>query len=158
MSLWLAGCDTSTPQTAELQSADAVGQVKAVEDNADDNNRGTMLDVHWQWIKTVTPVEEIVADAPERYTLTLMSGGRAEMLFDCNRGSGSYEIDGNGLTLGPMMSTRMACPDGTQDAVYMQYLQRVTTFFLRDGALYLELPVDSGTMEFRQAGKAPEVS
>ena len=87
--LLLIGCDTSTPQAVERQSVEAAAPVETVEDNADENKPGTMLDVEWQWVKTVTPVEEIVAAAPQRYTLTLRSDGRAEMLFDCNRGSSS---------------------------------------------------------------------
>ena len=33
----------------------------------------------------------------------------------------------------------------------MRDLQRVTSFFVEDGTLYLELPYDSGTMRFREA-------
>lgn len=33
----------------------------------------------------------------------------------------------------------------------MRDLQRVVSFFVQDGALYLELPYDSGTMRFREA-------
>jgi heat shock protein HslJ len=45
----------------------------------------------------------------------------------------------------------MACPPDTQDASFMRDLQRVASFFIERGELYLELPVDSGTMRFRQA-------
>ena len=37
------------------------------------------------------------------------------------------------------------------DGPFMRNLQRVTSFFLQDGLLYLELPYDSGTMKFRPA-------
>ena len=33
----------------------------------------------------------------------------------------------------------------------MRDLQRIASFFIERGELYLELPVDSGTMRFRQA-------
>ena len=36
----------------------------------------------------------------------------------------------------------------------MRDLQRVTSFFVHNGRLYLELPNDSGTMKFR-AGRQP---
>jgi hypothetical protein len=32
----------------------------------------------------------------------------------------------------------------------MRDLQRVTSFFIEDGVLFLELPYDSGTMQFRR--------
>ncbi len=47
------------------------------------------------------------------------------------------------------MSTRMACAPDSLDTVFMRDLQRVVSFFLRNGRLYLELPYDSGTLKFR---------
>ena len=42
----------------------------------------------------------------------------------------------------------MACPPGSLDGRYLADLARVTTFFVEGGTLYLELPMDSGTMRF----------
>jgi len=105
----------------------------------------------WQWEGTVTPVEKIAVRNPENYTILLKDGGKVEARFDCNRGGGTYELAAGKLTFGPMMSTRMACPEGTLDASFMRDLARVASFFLEEGSLYLELPLDSGTMRFRQA-------
>ncbi len=105
----------------------------------------------WQWQSTVTPVERIDVGEPVRYSLRLTDDGNAEIQFDCNRGRGSYALEGNHLSFGPLMSTRMACAPDSQDAVFMDYISRVSTWFLQDGDLYLELPYDSGTMRFSQA-------
>jgi len=105
----------------------------------------------WQWERTVTPVEKIEVPNPENYTILLKDGGKVEARFDCNRGGGTYEIAAGKLSFGPLMSTRMACPEGTLDASFMRDLARVATFFVEEGSLYLELPLDSGTMRFRQA-------
>ena len=110
-----------------------------------------VLDKTWEWESTVTPVETIAVTQPERYTIRLVEGGRVEARFDCNRGGGSVEISEGRIKFGPMMSTRMACPEDTQDALFMRDLDRVTSFFLDNGNLYLEMPYDSGTMKFRQA-------
>jgi len=64
---------------------------------------------------------------------------------------GNYKIAEGQLSFGPMMSTRMACPPDTLDAFFMRDLQRVASFFVEEGALYLELPYDSGTMRFDPA-------
>jgi heat shock protein HslJ len=104
----------------------------------------------WQWVSTVSPVERITVAAPERYTILLQADGRAQVRFDCNRGGGNYEIADGQLSFGPLMSTRMACPPGTQDGPFMRDLQRVSSFFIEDGVLYLELPYDSGTMRFQR--------
>jgi heat shock protein HslJ len=106
----------------------------------------------WQWTRTVAPVEHIVVEQPQRYTLLLNEDGRAEIQFDCNQGGGSYQIGDGKLSFGPLISTRMACPSDSQDAVYMAQLGRVTSFFVEDGVLFLEMPMDSGTMRFERVG------
>ena len=119
------------------------------------NERSTdpqsVLDKTWQWESTITPVEKIAVPNPERYTILLKADGRAQARFDCNRGGGDYQISAGKLSFGPLMSTRMACPPGTLDAAFMKDLQRVSSFFVLNGTLYLELPYDSGTMRFRPA-------
>ena len=104
----------------------------------------------WQWVSSTTPVEKITVAAPERYTILLQPDGRAQVRFDCNRGGGKYKIAEGQLSFGPLVSTRMACPPDTQDGTFMRDLQRVTSFFIEDGVLFLELPYDSGTMQFRR--------
>ena len=130
-----ASCATSgrtAPSTRSTDPAAVVGKV-------------------WQWEGTVTPVEKIDVPSPENYTIRLTEAGRVEARFDCNRGGGTYEISPGKLTFGPLMSTRMACPEGTLDAPFMRDLGRVASFFVQDGELYLELPFDSGTLRFRPA-------
>jgi len=119
----------------------------------DQNTRSTdpqsLLSKTWQWVSTITPVEKITVTDPERYTIMLTEDGKLQARFDCNRGGGEYEISEGKLSFGPLMSTRMACPEDSLDGPFMRDLQRVASFFLQGGLLYLELPYDSGTMKFR---------
>jgi len=110
-----------------------------------------VLNKTWQWEATVTPVEKITVANPERYTILLKADGKTQVRFDCNRGGGDYKISKGKLSFGPLMSTRMACPPDTLDAPFMRDLQRVASFFVEKGNLFLELPFDSGTMKFRSA-------
>lgn len=103
----------------------------------------------WQWEVTITPVEKITVPNPEHYTILLMDNGKLQARFDCNLGGGTYKIAAGQLSFGSLLSTRMACPPASLDGPYMRDLQRVVSFFVQDGHLYLELPVDSGTMRFR---------
>lgn len=105
----------------------------------------------WQWVGTITPVEKITVPNPERYTIRLTDDGKLQARFDCNGGGGNYEISAGRLSFGPLLSTRMACPPDSQDALFMRDLQRVASFFIEADDLYLELPYDSGTMRFRPA-------
>ena len=122
---------------------------------ADQNTRSTdpptVLNKTWQWVSTITPVEKITVTDPECYTIMLTDDGKLQARFDCNRGGGEFKISHGKLSFGPLMSTRMACPPDTMEGPFMRDLQRVASFFLQDGLLYLELPYDSGTMKFRQA-------
>lgn len=110
-----------------------------------------VLNQTWQWVSTITPVEKITVPNPERYTILLTDEGKVQARFDCNRGGGNYKISEGKLSFGPLISTRMACPPDSLDNKLMKDLQRVSSFFLQDGNLYLELPLDSGTMRFRPA-------
>ena len=108
-----------------------------------------ILNQTWQWQSTITPVEKITVTDPERYTLLLGNDGRAQVRFDCNRGGGEFEISEGKISFGPLISTRMACPEDSQDTRFMADLQRVASFFVENGDLYMELPYDSGTMRFQ---------
>ena len=114
-------------------------------------DRQMVLNRTWQWVATIVPVEKIAVQNPERYTIRLTEYGKVQARFDCNRGGGTYKISGSKISIGPLMSTRMACPEDSLDASFMKDLQRVASFFVEDGDLYLELPFDIGTMRFREA-------
>lgn len=114
-------------------------------------NPELVLNRTWQWVSTVTPTETIDVPQPERYTLLFADEGSLQALFGCNRGGGDYEISAGRLTLGPLMSTRMACPEDSLDTPFMRDLQRVVSFFIDNGKLYLALADDGGTMAFQTA-------
>ena len=109
----------------------------------------SVLAITWQWVSTLTPVEKITVSAPERYTIQLAEG-KARIRFDCNRGGGDYMISEGKLSFGPLICTRMACPEDSLDGPFIRDLQRVSSFFIENEELYLELPADSGTMRFRK--------
>jgi len=149
----LSGCNTA-PGPAAPGSGPAAGNLSnAVIEHGEGPaaTRDEVIGKRWQWVRTITPVERIDVSAPDRYTLRLTAEGRAEIQFDCNRGGGNFTIEGNQISFGPLMSTRMACAENSQDVVYMQELGQVTSFFVDQGVLYLEMPMDSGTMRFESA-------
>lgn len=110
-----------------------------------------ILSKTWQWESTTSPIEKITVPEPENFTILLGVDGRAQIRFDCNRGGGEFEIAPGKLSFGPLLSTRMGCPPESLDSVFTRDLQRVASFFVSQGRLYLELPCDSGTMQFSPA-------
>ena len=154
MSLTLfAACGGEPDAETPLATATDVPQHREAAANAPavprSHDPADIVGKQWQWLSTQTPVEKIEAADPARYTLLLGEDGRAQLQFDCNRGGGDYTIGEGQLEFGMLISTRMACPEDTQDQVFMRQLEAVRVFFVDDGHMYLDLFADGGTMKFR---------
>ena len=66
----------------------------------------------------------------------------------CNRISGTYRVDGNTISFGPMISTKMACPgDGEQR--FLTALDKAKTFKIEKLKLYL-LEGDTEVLQFKK--------
>lgn len=103
----------------------------------------------WAWQGTqMSDDTRIVPDDPARYTLEFQPNERVGVRADCNGGSGTYTLDGNRLSFGPIALTRMMCPPGSKDAEYLRGLGQVSGYLFRAGDLVLTLKVDSGSMRF----------
>jgi heat shock protein HslJ len=73
-------------------------------------------------------------------TMTFLIAGNTAGSSSCNRYSAPYRLAGEGLTFGPAISTKMACPQPAmdQEARFLRILGRVARFeIMADGALRL---------------------
>ena len=106
----------------------------------------------WQWVKTRygdgTAIERPAGAAG--YTLQLNPDGTVMIRADCNGGGGSFTTNGGKLSIIIAYSTMAACPEGSLEGPYIFDLSRVDGFLFKDGRLYLDLKLDSGTMEFEK--------
>lgn len=110
-----------------------------------------VVEVTWQWVSFTTPVEQVDVDAPERYTLVFDRTGRVAVRADCNRGTTACSVTADRrITFQPIALTRMACPPESLSDRFVRELGRAAIYFLKDGDLYFDLPVDSGTLRFRR--------
>jgi heat shock protein HslJ len=65
----------------------------------------------WKWERFQGSDDTaLVVKESNKYTLQLMAGGRFNIRADCNRGGGSYTLDGSRLALKVQMMTMAACP------------------------------------------------
>jgi len=55
----------------------------------------------------------------------------------CNRFSGNFTVVGSALRVGPLISTRMACPDMREERAFFNALQSVDAYRLEQGELLL---------------------
>ena len=83
-----------------------------------------------------------------RYTVLFQAGGKVAVQADCNRGSGSYALNGSALSFGPLAMTRAMCPPGSKDGEFLAALSAVSGQAFRGNDLVLTLKSDSGSMLF----------
>jgi heat shock protein HslJ len=146
----LTGCGRGQPESTAQPQAPYRDRAEPA---ADSTLPSSVLDATWQWVSFTSPVEQITVDSPERYTIRFGRDGRVAVRADCNRGSTSYSVAAHRrIMLGPIVLTRMMCPPGSQDARFVKEFGRARSYFLKDGDLFLELPVDSGTLRFKRLG------
>lgn len=110
----------------------------------------------WKWEGTQTPVERIVPQDPTRYTIEFLPDTTVVARVDCNRGRGPFTRNGPAITIGPLATTRMACPEGSLDIVFAKQLEAARVMFFRGDTLYMDLYADSGTMQFTQLPEPPK--
>jgi len=100
-----------------------------------------------------TPVEGAIALGSE-YWIQFLPEGQLSLRADCNGGFGSYEMDGSHLTLGPIGTTLMLCPDGGHGDDYLAALNNVTSWSIdqTDATDKLVLGLsDGGSLTFSPA-------
>jgi len=115
----------------------------------------------WEWVDLTTPVETISAVDPARYTIEFLGDGTASIKADCNRVQASYVADGSGaISLALGSSTLAACPEDTQDQLFLGALATVASYYSyeTDAHLYLSQIADSGTLRFRPVESASAAS
>ena len=104
----------------------------------------------WQWVGVVEtePATGSVVPNPESYTLFMDADGSLSLQVDCNSAGGSYELDGNSLSIlvGPM--TLAYCGDDSLDQDYLSMLSSVESYALEDGQLLLQMADGVGRMLF----------
>ena len=68
--------------------------------------------------------------ANTQITLIFGADGQLSGNSGCNQYNGSYQVNGNQITVGPLVSTMMACPQETmqQESTYLIALQSATSF------------------------------
>jgi heat shock protein HslJ len=92
---------------------------------------------HWQL--TELDGQRVRRDGAERVPhLEFHRDGRVTGFGGCNRLAGTYEVDGNRLTLGPLAATKMACADVMDiESAFVEGLGQVQRWQIENGRLGL---------------------
>jgi heat shock protein HslJ len=142
----MTGMETMTG-TEEMTATESMTDTAAVGNNE-------LAGTAWTWTQTQMNDDTVITPAQaDAFRLLLGEDGSASTTTDCNTFRGMYTVDGNQIKIDLPISTRMACPDGSQEAVYIKHLTSVQSYLMADGSLVLELPFDSGGMMFALAAQ-----
>jgi heat shock protein HslJ len=99
-------------------------------------------------------VERLAGDALVPDTEVTLSFGEDDVVAGsggCNRYSGLYEITGEGLTVGAIAATRMACPEPamSQEMTFLDLLGNVVSFDIGEGGGLSLVTRDGARIETR---------
>ena len=108
-----------------------------------------LTDVIWQWQQLAGGPDQAISPVdPSRYTIEFKNDDSIVMHADCNSGKGTAQVDGNQITMQVGM-TRRACGEGSSFAAFSELLDTASSYIIRNGMLYLNLPADGGTATFK---------
>lgn len=86
---------------------------------------------------------------------TFRHDGRVTGAGGCNRYFGPYERAGGAIRIGPLASTRMACPEppgaAEQETAFLAAMERATTWAIHEGRLELRAADGALQVDFRPA-------
>ena len=112
-----------------------------------------LLNTTWQWTSMTEsmPASQSVVPNPENYTIRFNNNGTFDATVDCNQVSGSYELDGDRLTLRPGPSTMAECGPDSLYNLFLSNLAVVDGYVIEDGILTLRFGAGLGEMHFEES-------
>lgn len=119
-----------------------------VVDNKDESAQ--LTGVTWNWLGSIYSNDtSSEVTTPGDFTIIFNEDGSYNGKADCNNFSGSYTLDGNSISIQPGPMTRAMCP---QQELADQYLKDLlgaaAIFFYQSDGLFIDMMMDTGTMEF----------
>jgi heat shock protein HslJ len=125
---------------------------------AQDAEKQTGIGMHdivgpvWRWVRTRYNDDTMLTRDAEAagYSLQLNPDGKVQVRGDCNAGGGSFTLEGANLAITITHSTMAACPDSSLEAPFFRDLNRTGGVLLKNGRLFIDLKLGTGTMEFQK--------
>jgi heat shock protein HslJ len=144
--LLLTGCAALPPPPINSDVIQVGGESTAAESVTDP---AALLGVEWR-LAEIHPANAAVlmAGDPLQYTITFGDDGSFGGQLNCNRMSGTYELEGGKLTFGPIASTMAFCPEDNIAIPYTQALSSILSFAVVEGRLIVVYGPDGGELVY----------
>ncbi|HII02036.1 TPA: META domain-containing protein [Methanosarcinaceae archaeon] len=145
----------------EMNEAEQEGSEQEESDQEESNQEGAeatlaeeISNIEWQWIELQEPglAGKTEVSNPEDYTIVFSRHGTYSIKADCNRGGGSYMLEGNSLTLGAGPMTLAECGPGSLYDQYVTLLSEVISVEMENGQLVLYSGGEDSMMIFTNGG------
>ncbi|MCB0087091.1 MAG: META domain-containing protein [Caldilineaceae bacterium] len=121
-------------------------------ESAEPEAPSALVGVTWQLAEIAHADDRVDTSAdPAQYMLLLAADGTLSAQSDCNRARGSYELDGEAISIGPLTSTAALCPPESLSEAYVKGLTTAATYAIADGELSIHFGPDEGVMHFMMA-------
>jgi heat shock protein HslJ len=128
---------------------------------AQDTEKKTDIGLHdivglvWRWVRTRYNDGTMLTSEGDAagYSLQLKPDGTVQVRGDCNVGGGSYTLESAKLAITITHTTMAACPDSSLEAPFFRDLNRTGGFLIKNDRLFIDLKLDTGTMEFISDGR-----
>lgn len=125
-----------------------IGELVQGDNGEADPQRMTLGMNDWKWIKMVHAPRTITPQKEGVFGLKFGADNRVQIKTDCNAVSATYAQQGTKLSIGTIVSTKMACQN-SQESIYVEMMSQVVSYsFTTKGELLLKLK-DGGVMTFR---------
>lgn len=107
-----------------------------------------LIGTSWMWSHTtLLNGEKVTNPTKDKFVLTFGMDKRANSTTDCNAMSGTYVLDGEVLSFGPFISTKMYCENSVENT-YASELSLATSYSIKGDTLTINLNRDAGVMTF----------
>lgn len=123
-------------------SSEELGKVSAPE----------LLGDTWLWIRYVDTVEAYDVANPEDYTVQFQPDDTVNVKADCNMANGVYTASNGEIDIEILITTLAICAPDSLGDTFITHLNAAAVYYFEGPALFFDLPIDSGIMEFERGG------
>ena len=145
LTLAVSGCVSGSKPPVSVVAADS-GQIDTVEPLRHPPLGGSA----WRLVQIMYMNDTV--DLPRdrsKYTLRFEAHGKASIISDCNRATGSWSAESSGqLRFGQLAATQALCPPGSLHDAYLAQFKWVRSYLVKEGNLYLATMADGSIIEF----------
>ncbi len=118
----------------------------------------SLIGTTWEWIEYLDGNEMRTVPNPSQYTLLLNPEATAVVQADCNSGNGTYNLNGNSLTISIMAVTMALCEPESLSDDYLVLINTIDSYEYLDNVLVLNVAGAGGDMVFAPLGVTIDVA